>query len=957
MPVLSFPPFRLDPVDERLSKDGVELKLRRKPFAILKYLVQNPKRLVTQDELIEAVWGKVVMSESLLRTHVRDVRSVVGDSVIETVIGRGYRFVPDVREEASRQAPQPTLASSLVGRNDELAVLRAHLDTALERKRQLVFVTGAAGIGKTALVDALLEHAIAAGASVARGVCVEQYGSGEAFLPVLSALATLCRAKRGDRVVDILKRHAPTWLLQMPGLVADGDLGALQARVQGATQARLLRELTEALELLSIEVPIAIALDDLQWADHSTIELLAMLGRRREPARLLVVGTCRHLELGRTDALKNVLGELTAHRQAATRVLEPLSEAAVGEYLEARWPRHCSPNVVQAIYEGSGGNPMFMVALLDDLEARRMVRLIDGAWQLFATMGDIRAHRPDSIRQLIDIQIDRLAPPHQRMLEAASACGLEFAVGAVAHALETSVDDVENGCEGLAEQGRFVRYMGTDAWPDGTLQARYAFVHDLYRDAASTRASSSATRLAHRRIGERLETAYGDAVDTIAAELAVHFDAAQCTEKAIHYYELAGLRAENRSGGVETLAHYQRARDLLPRLPATRDRDRIELTIVKRLGRAAIAATGLQSVELVPAFTRAAELARELRDDASLGAALVGLQQARMLRGAFREIEAHVVELAEVSTRISDPVIGNWGTLMAAAAKLHRGHPVDARRQLADVANSIGRAPSVAPGSDAPSFPYGPLLFSNLAVAEWLIGRPDAALARALDSVALAESLGDPFTLSLGLAAAATVHGWRRDPASALAFARRGMQVSSDAGAGLGLTRAAVVFYLASAELDQMPAANALAELDKVLSVNAASRAGKTGSALAVIELATRAGQFERGLAEIVEMLAYAEQYDERAWEPELHRVRGELLSKAEPVAAKSSFNRALELARGQGSRSLELRAALSLHRTASRSDKPASLEVVRRIRQAFSEGATTGDLIEAARLLEQATV
>src|SRR5258705_1156152 len=105
MPVLSFPPFRLDAVDERLSKDGVELKLRRTPFAILKYLVHNPKRLVTQDELIEAVWGKVVMSESLLRTHVRDVRSVVGDSVIETVIGRGYRFVPDVREEASRQAP------------------------------------------------------------------------------------------------------------------------------------------------------------------------------------------------------------------------------------------------------------------------------------------------------------------------------------------------------------------------------------------------------------------------------------------------------------------------------------------------------------------------------------------------------------------------------------------------------------------------------------------------------------------------------------------------------------------------------------------------------------------------------------------------------------------------------------------------------------------------------------
>src|SRR5438128_355857 len=83
-PVLSFPPFRLDVSDERLWRDGTELKLRRKPFAILKYLATHPKRLVTQDDLIEAVWGKVVISESLLRTHMRDLRQVIGDSIIET---------------------------------------------------------------------------------------------------------------------------------------------------------------------------------------------------------------------------------------------------------------------------------------------------------------------------------------------------------------------------------------------------------------------------------------------------------------------------------------------------------------------------------------------------------------------------------------------------------------------------------------------------------------------------------------------------------------------------------------------------------------------------------------------------------------------------------------------------------------------------------------------------------
>src|SRR5712675_836678 len=115
-PVLSFPPFRLDVADERLWRDDTELKLRRKPFAILKYLATHPKRLVTQDDLIEAVWGKVVMSESLLRTHMRDLRQVIGDSIIETVVGRGYRFIADVCEldgHAANGATAMAIVSSL----------------------------------------------------------------------------------------------------------------------------------------------------------------------------------------------------------------------------------------------------------------------------------------------------------------------------------------------------------------------------------------------------------------------------------------------------------------------------------------------------------------------------------------------------------------------------------------------------------------------------------------------------------------------------------------------------------------------------------------------------------------------------------------------------------------------------------------------------------------------------
>jgi DNA-binding winged helix-turn-helix (wHTH) protein len=164
--VLSFPPFRLDVADERLWRDGTEIKLRRKPFAILKHLAMHPRRLVTQEELVEAVWGKVAMSESLLRTHVRAVRLALGDdTLIETVTRRGYRFLSDVRElheepmRAAAPDPGRDVTPALVGRSDELGVLRAHLQAALQGRRPMVFATGDPGIGKTALVEALLREA------------------------------------------------------------------------------------------------------------------------------------------------------------------------------------------------------------------------------------------------------------------------------------------------------------------------------------------------------------------------------------------------------------------------------------------------------------------------------------------------------------------------------------------------------------------------------------------------------------------------------------------------------------------------------------------------------------------------------------------------------------------------------------------------------------------------------
>jgi tetratricopeptide (TPR) repeat protein len=388
-------------------------------------------------------------------------------------------------------------------------------------------------------------------------------------------------------------------------------------------------------------------------------------------------------------------------------------------------------------------------------------------------------------------------------------------------------------------------------------------------------------------------------------------------------------------------------------LVETHDRDQLELRILRRLGRAAIAANALQNDRLVPTFTRAAELARRLGDTASLGAALVGLQQCRMLRGDVREIDTHAAEVSEVADRVGDPMLTNWGRLMASAGALHQGRLLEAERGLSEgVAWATVTEP--VPSFDGPSFPYAPLLFSNLAQVEWLVGCPDAALNSALESVSRAEALEDPFTLALGLAAAANVHMWRRNAKAALEFAQRGMAVALEAGSGLGMARAAAVYHLASVILDRTPASVALTEIEADLSSHSsASRIGRPYHSLVVADIAARAGQVERALAQLREASVVAKECDEHAWEPERYRLLGELQKATDTSAAARSFSTAIELAHHQSSRSLELRAAMSLHRLGTGGEKR-TLEHVRRLYESFTEGLTTGDLLEAKRILNQ---
>ncbi|MGH7964865.1 MAG: AAA family ATPase [Candidatus Binatia bacterium] len=174
---------------------------------------------------------------------------------------------------------------------------------------------------------------------------MEHYGTGEAYLPVLEALGQLCRGGEGEQIIGVLRQYAPTWLVQMPALLTDAEMEAIQRKVQGATRERMLRELAEALEVLTSEMPLVLVLEDLHWSDYSTLDLIPYLARRRGPARLLVLGSYRPAEvIASGHSLLSLTQELHAHQQCADLALRLLSAGEVGQYLTARFDTMPSSN-------------------------------------------------------------------------------------------------------------------------------------------------------------------------------------------------------------------------------------------------------------------------------------------------------------------------------------------------------------------------------------------------------------------------------------------------------------------------------------------------------------------------------------------------------------------------------------------------------------------------------------
>jgi DNA-binding winged helix-turn-helix (wHTH) protein/predicted ATPase len=973
-----FGDYTLDTQRYELRRRGTRLPLRPKVFQMLVYLIEQRHRVVTRDEVLAQVWPNQCVGDETLTSCVKAARRAVGDSgrtqrVIQTVHRRGLRFVAEATTVSGPPAPpiappQALILTStgsppaVVGREAELTTLHQWYATARQGRRQVGFIAGAAGMGKTALVETFVAQIeTEAAVRIGHGQCIEQYGTGEAYLPILEALGRLCRGPEGVHVLTWLRQHAPSWLAQMPALLPDAEREALQRQGREITQARMLRECVEALEVLAAERPLVLIFEDVHWGDRATLEWLAYVARRRDPARLLVLATYRPTEarLGACPLYPSTR-ELLVHDQVAELVLEGLSAPAVSTYLSQHFGAgELAATLGPVLYQRTQGHPLFLVTMVAELVQRGVVREATSGWKLTASPPAVTVGVPENLRQVIEQQFERLPPAEQALVEAASVAGVDFAAAAVAASLGEASEVIDARCAALARQGQFVQAHGTEVWPDGTVAGRYRFGHALYQDVIYARVPLGRRAYLHRQIGWRLEAGYGPQASEIAAELAMHFLHGHDNVRAVQYLQQAGANAMRRWAHQEAMAYLTRGLELLETQPDTPGRAQQELDLQLALGPALMAARGWAAPEVEQTYARARVLCTQVRHTPKLFPTLHGLWRFYRSRGALPAALVLGEELYRLAQCEAAPTplltahdaLGQTFFYLGdyAAAWTHFAQGIS----LIDPPVQQARAlhPGIAPGVACLAY-AAPVL--------WALGYPVQALQRCQEALALAQEVEHPQSQGLVHHLAAYLYHRRRELSAVQAHAEAALTLATAHGLPLYVGLASHLRGWAVAMQGQREAG--MAQMHQGLAGLLA-----TGQALAqpfclvrMAEAAGYTGHVDQGLHLLAEALVAFEASGRGDMLTEAYRLQGEfLLHQAVPdaVQAEACFLQALALARQQQARSWELRAAMSLARLWQHQGKRAeAYELLAPIYGWFTEGFDTADLQEAKAVLETVT-
>jgi DNA-binding winged helix-turn-helix (wHTH) protein/tetratricopeptide (TPR) repeat protein len=680
---MRFDRFDLDEMNACLMRDGKAVALAPTPFAVLCALARQPGSLLTKNALLDQVWGHQFVSESVLKTAISDLRTVLGDDArqprfIETVSRRGYRFIAQTTGRA-RQAgavawTMPASPSaSFIGRREALARLRGAWDLACSGTR-IVWVAGEPGIGKTTLI----EHFIAdlCDVTCVCGQCVEQYGGGEPYFPVLEALAELCR--RDAAAAPLLRAVAPTWLLQLPWLTSAEERNVLRHELAGVRADRALREMGELVDRYTERRPLLIVTEDLHWSDRATIELIDYLARRRGSSRLMWLASFRLAEVVAFDHPLNPLRrELRLHDLCEEIVLDPFSEREVAEYVAQRSPSIAADEAfVRALHERTDGLPLFVASVVSDVVARA-ARAGDDAADT-EQVGQMAV--PENLAAIIDHYIAKLADEQRQLLSAAAVCGIEFRVDTISAVLERDAAWAGQICGQLERECLWLAAPRGADWSRAP-EFAYSFRHALFRQVLYERMAPLARAQLHGKVGAVLERERTRGAPVAAAELAMHFERGRDPMIALRWYAEAAEAALAHFSPAECMRLTERGLTLLDQTPEGPERNTLEIAIATLRG---IAATGVLGVgsEAKNALQLAYSLLDESPEHPMRGRLLHGFGFMLCMRAEYAEALAVADRAEALGSTTNDAVLLSTACTVHGDVDQLQGRPRVARTWL-----------------------------------------------------------------------------------------------------------------------------------------------------------------------------------------------------------------------------------------------------------------------------------
>ena len=849
----------------------------------------------------------------------------------------------DEAETESGAAPP-----ALIGRDEETGLLRrAWQSTKDEGRGQVVLISGEAGIGKSVLVDGLRAEVRREGLPRIAFRC-SPYHTNSALYPVIEHLRRLLRWQPGDPAETRLKaleailggssqplaEVVPLYasLLSLP--LPDGRYPPLalspQQQKQQTEDALIAWTLEEA-----ERQPMLQAWEDVHWADPSTLELLGRLIEQVPTASLLMVLTSRS-EFVPPWPSRSHMTPITLNR------LERQHSQALVARLAGHKP--LPVEVVEHIVAKTDGVPLYVEELTKTILASDILRDTGERFELTGPLSSLAI--PDTLQASLMARLDRL-PQVREIAQLGAVLGREFAYEMIS---------------GLATVGETTLQAGLGQLVDAELlyqrgrppRARYTFKHALVQDAAYQSLLRRTRQQYHRQVALLLESKFPEVVEAQPELLARHYTEAGSASEAVTHWQRAGQRAIQRSANQEAVGHLSTALETATALPDTSEGARQELALLLMLGPALVVTKGYAAPEVADTYVRARELCQRLDADAELCLVLRGLELYHLVRGAIPTARDFGEQLLHQAERQQDPalLIGArhalgqalfWlGDLAGARAQVEQGIALyDPEHHL--FANWPGGHP-------------GEQCYLYDAFTLWMLGHPEQAMRRGEEALALVKGLSNPLSVASAFAFVALIHVLRREPRAALQRAEAAMEIGSEQRNAFYLELGRVVRGWALAMQNQ--GQEGIAELQ-----DGAAAFQDTGARLFLpylfalqAETLGRAGRNDEGLAAASEALTLVNDTEQRCWEAELHRIKGNLSLGASPddTEAEICYHQALEVARRQQAKSWELRAATSLAGLWRDQGKPeAARELLAPIYDWFTEGFETADLKEAKALID----